>query len=293
MPQLRRWTISIKRILAISADQPTPACPNLLCLPTEILFQILLELYRHNKDWQTDLAFFQASKVHPKLRDIALEIVEQEKLDPIKQFLFTRSEWLTFLESYSVTQLNDKLEDRHKWQLHIIKNAPRPDLTTFQADCQTHKFLVRLILGRLEVDDFEHGLVGLIVKHDWEIIGLSLWKLERWQKMVGLLRKKARSLGRLDSLPFRLIRKLQSKSARLIPPSARLDCKLIQQYLFHDAEWDLIRTLSWPFNSKGKRWMPARFFGEILVRYIAVWDALPNRGGIGDGRPFAYDTIWW
>ncbi|KAJ8606468.1 hypothetical protein MRB53_040927 [Persea americana] len=104
-PFLRYW-----RKLRGTRCVATGSGVNLLSLPFEILYQILLELFNHNKEWDTDLAFFQASKVNTRLRKIALDMVEREALDPLRHFLFTRIEWLEFMRRSSL--LNGNVDDQ-------------------------------------------------------------------------------------------------------------------------------------------------------------------------------------
>lgn len=158
---------------------------TLLSLPPDVLRSIFLELYEHNKDWESDLAFFQASKVNRHLRAVALDIVETEHMDPVAHFLFTRKEWSIFLQDYSLTLFEGQ---------YFVDNITeftldQEDLE--RADGQTHELVRKLIA----VEDRELICVKLLTKC---ILGAelsegqsALWKIQRWQKMVQVLKKES------------------------------------------------------------------------------------------------------
>ena len=70
---------------------------TLLSLPPDVLRLIFLEHYEHNKDWKSDLAFFQASKVSRQLRAVALDIVETEHMGPNNSLPFHQERMVNVL----------------------------------------------------------------------------------------------------------------------------------------------------------------------------------------------------
>lgn len=243
---------------------------TILSLPPEMLKLVLADLYRHNKDWDTDLAFFQASKVNRQFRAIALHIVQTENLDPIRHFLFTRREWFKLIAKYGLIQ-----SPRGYWSIHELRKSAHALISQDDFDYETHLMIKYMILGKVSGCGLKRYLAFVILESEFSASLSSLWRLQRWQMMVGVVRKRAKLLRRMDSMLFRFLRSALSSRSFFLTTSAEKNRRTVMGHVFQDAEWDLVKAMAGTPHKRAKRIYDN--VCEFILRWLLAHEVWPVR----------------